>query len=215
MNWKKERLSSFKLYAVTDLKSEDSGTLSKIEAALKGGVDIIQLRSKNLSDRYLFELGKKIRRVTLKLRKLFIVNDRVDLMLSLDADGVHLGQDDLPIEMARRLISNPGKLIGLSTHSPAQALKAAKDGADYIGFGPIFETPTKPDYQPIGLTDLKAVTARIKIPVVTIGGINQENLKQVLAAGAKRVAVVRGIFSAENPEQAARQFKKEIEKDKT
>lgn len=207
MNWKKKLLNNFKLYAVTDVTFEDPCVLSKIDKALRGGVDIIQLRSKNVSDQYVLELGKKIRRLTLRLKKLFIVNDRVDLMLALGADGVHLGQDDLPIQVARGFIRDRRKLIGLSTHGLAQALKAAKEGADYIGFGPIFATPTKPDYRPIGLRDIKIVSSRLKIPVVCIGGIDQRNVKQVVNAGAKRVAVVRGIFGAENPELAARQLK--------
>ncbi len=207
MNWKKERLKNFKLYAITDLKVEDLQILIKIKKALQGGVDVVQLRSKMLSDSALLGLGKEIRRITQKLKKLFIVNDRVDLMLAIDADGVHLGQDDLSIGIARRMIKNRDKIIGCSTHSIKQATQAEREGADYIGFGPIFETPTKPTYQSIGLNQIGQVMAKVRIPVVCIGGINRFNISKVVDAGAKRVAVVRAIFSASDPYRAALQLK--------
>ncbi len=210
MNSKKKLLNDFKLYAITDLNSEDSGILLTIKEALRGGVDIIQLRSKNVSDSFFLQLGKQIRQVTGKMKKLFIVNDRVDLMMALDADGVHLGQDDLPIKLARNLIKNKSKFIGRSTHSVAQAEQAVREGADYIGYGPLFGTPTKPDYPPIGLSQIKQVVKRTKIPVVCIGGINQSNTKTVVQAGANRIAVVRAIFSAEHPFSAARELKRMI-----
>ena len=203
MNWKKERLKNFKLYAITDLKEEDPEILAKITGALHGGVDIIQLRSKTLPDKILLSLGKKIRGVTQKLKKLFVVNDRVDLMLALDADGVHLGQEDLPIQVARRMIGGRDKMIGCSTHSLEQAIDAQHEGADYIGFGPIFETPTKPTYQPVGLDVISEVMKRIRIPVVCIGGIAPSNIEKVVQAGARRVAVVRAIFSVDDPYRAA------------
>jgi thiamine-phosphate pyrophosphorylase len=206
MSWKKKSLKNFKLYAITDLKKENPGILRTIERSLAGGVDIIQLRSKNLSDAALFELGKKIRTLTARMKKLFIVNDRIDLALALDADGVHLGQDDLPTSFARKILGK-NKFIGRSTHSLKQALEAEREGADYIGFGPIFGTPTKPDYTPIGLDQIAQVMKRIQIPVVCIGGIDRSNLKQVIRAGAERVAVVRAVFAARNPYQSAFQLK--------
>ena len=210
MNWKKERLNNFSLYAITDLKDEDPAILSKITKALRGGVDVIQLRSKSLSDGALFRIGKKIRVLTRKMKKLFIVNDRVDLMMALDADGVHLGQDDLEIQTARKIIQNRNQIIGRSTHSLAEALKAQQEGADYIGFGPIFETPTKPDYKPVGLDLIRMVLKRVRIPVVCIGGIDASNVKRVIQAGANRIAVVRAIFSSQNPEKAARELKEMV-----
>ena len=203
MNWKKECLENFKLYAVTDLKEETPDILSKIRAALRGGVDVIQLRSKTLSDRPLLELGKKIRQITLKLKKLFIVNDRVDLMMALDADGVHLGQEDLSIHVARKLMGQANRIIGCSTHSLKQAIQAEREGADYIGFGPVFDTPTKPTYKPVGLHAIRQVVGCIQIPMVCIGGIDQSNIKEVIQAGAKRVAVVRAIFSVPDSYRAA------------
>lgn len=206
MNWKKECLKNFRLYAITDIKKSDFDILRKIEETLKGGVDIIQLRSKTLSDRLLFELGQKIRVLTNRMKKLFIVNDRVDLALALEADGVHLGQDDLSIASARR-IARKNLLFGRSTHTLKQALEAEREGADYIGFGPIFETPTKPTYQPIGLNRIAQVVKRVHIPVVCIGGIDRSNIRQVLQAGARRVAVVRAIFSSHDPYQSANELK--------
>ncbi len=210
MNLNRKRLNEFKLYAITDIKREDSEVLNQIKEALRGGVDIIQLRSKDVSDHFLLEVGKKIRQMTRQLNKLFMVNDRVDLMMALDADGVHLGQDDLPIKMARAIIKNKSKFIGRSTHSLQQAQQAAKEGADYIGYGPIFETPTKPTYPPIGLDSIQKVVQKIKIPVVCIGGIDQSNMKTVVRAGANRIAVVRAIFSSAHPFHAARELKRMI-----
>ncbi len=207
MNWKKELLKNFKLYAITDLKAEDPEILNKIREALRGGVDVIQLRSKSLSDQLLLKLGKEIRKLTLKSKKLFIVNDRVDLMLAIDADGVHLGQDDLPIEIARRMIRNRDKIIGRSTHSLKQAIQAQREGADYIGFGPIFETPTKPTYHSIGLSKISEAVQKVQIPIVCIGGIDRFNMRKVMDAGAQRIAVVRAIFSAADPYRAASQLK--------
>ncbi|OGX04292.1 MAG: thiamine-phosphate diphosphorylase [Omnitrophica bacterium RIFCSPLOWO2_12_FULL_50_11] len=210
MDWKRKCLRNFKLYAITDLTQQDPEILEKINAALRGGVDVIQLRSTALSDRVLFELGRKIRDVTRRQKKLFIVNDRTDLMLAVDADGVHLGQDDLPIKQARRIIGHSKKIIGRSTHSLEQAVEAEGDGADYIGFGPLFRTPTKPTYTPVGLRMIPQVLRRVSIPVVFIGGIDSSNVQSVLQAGANRVAVVRAIFSAQNPYRAAKRLRSKI-----
>lgn len=212
MNWKKECFKNFKLYAITDLKEEDPKILDLVQRALAGGVDVIQLRSKALSDSALFRLGKKIRRLTERMKRLFIVNDRVDLMQVLDADGVHLGQTDLPVPAARHLIGNRDKWIGKSTHSLSQAIAAQKEGADYIGFGPIFGTPTKPTYPPIGLRSIRTVMKRVQIPVVCIGGIDESNVDSVIRAGAKRIAVVRAIFATEDPYQAAKELKGKLTK---
>lgn len=209
-DWVRQALRDFKLYAITDLKTCDFKVVRRIERALQGGVDVVQLRSKHLSDVELFEIGKRIYRLTRRLKKIFIVNDRIDLMLALNADGVHLGQDDLPMAVARRLIGNPAKIIGRSTHSFAQAKQAEKEGADYIGFGPVFGTPTKPDYKPVGLKSIRRVVESVEIPVVCIGGIDQSNVERVLSAGANKVAVVRAIFSAPDSFCAARELKTKI-----
>ncbi len=170
--------------------------------AIAGGADIIQLRDKEASARELIKTGLAIRGFTLKKKVLFIVNDRPDIAFAVDADGVHLGQGDLPIETARALLGRK-KIIGISTHSLRQAAEAQKRGADYIGVGPVFPTPTKPDYDAVGLDLIKSVKARIKIPFVAIGGIDRFNIDKVVSAGAIRVAVVRAVCGAADIRRAA------------
>jgi thiamine-phosphate pyrophosphorylase len=214
LNWKEKVFKDFRLYAVTDLKDDDPGILKKIEQAYRGGADIIQLRSKLLTDAALVRLGLKIGKIAAKYRKLYFVNDRVDLALATGADGVHLGQEDLPVALAQRLARDVGRkiLIGKSTHSLKQALAAVKEGADYIGVGPVFRTPTKPHTKSVGLRFVKQAASRIRIPWVAIGGIDLTNIGDVVAAGANRVAVVRAVFSAKDPERAARELKYQLER---
>ena len=198
MSWKKAVFENFKLVAVTDIKAADEGILQKIDAAYRGGADIVQLRAKNRSDRELLELGAEIRKIADRHQKLFFVNDRLDVAIATSADGVHLGQDDLPIAVARR-ICNQARVatwIGKSTHSFEQAITAEKEGADYIGVGPVFETPTKPGRKPVWLNLVRQVSAKVGIPFVAIGGIDASNLSSVINAGATRVAAVRAIFGA-------------------
>jgi len=210
MSWRKELLKNFNLYAVTHLTAWDDTLPEKVEQALRAGVDVIQLRSKQLSDLELLKIGRIMRDLTDRYHKLFIVNDRVDLMLALDADGVHLGQDDLPTREARILMKNPDKLIGRSTHSLDQAIAAQQEGADYVGFGPIFSTPTKPTYAPIGLKQIEDVRQAIRIPFVCIGGIDHQTIEQVIKAGAERVAVVRAVFDQADVERATSQLKEKL-----
>jgi len=207
MDWRKDCLANFRLYAITDLGREGPDIIPRLRQALRGGVDVIQLRSKTLSDAALIRLGTRIRVMTRKLRKLFVVNDRPDLALAVDSDGVHLGQEDVPIRVARRIMNQRDKIIGRSTHSLAQAFEAQREGADYIGFGPIFKTPTKPTYEPLGLGLISRLLGRIRIPVVLIGGIDRSNVEQVIASGGERIAVVRAIFSRRDPYRAAKELK--------
>jgi thiamine-phosphate pyrophosphorylase len=206
---RKKRLQSFRLYAVTDIKQYDEEYIKKIEAALRGGVDIVQLRSKHLHDREFFALGVKIRELAARYAKLFFVNDRPDICRALNADGVHIGQDDLPVSVVRKMLPR-GCLIGKSTHSVEQARRTMREDVDYIGFGPLFGTPTKPDYAPIGLDDIPHVMKNATMPVVCIGGIDHSNIDDVIAAGAERVAVVRAIFDQTDVEQAARGLKERL-----
>lgn len=212
MNWKDEVFAGFKLYAVTDLREADRGYLDKIEAAYRGGADMVQLRAKGLRDGALYDFAREVRRMADRHRKLFFVNDRVDLALSVKADGVHLGQDDLPILEARRLarVAGTSLRIGKSTHSFQQALQAERENADYIAVGPVFATPTKPSYPPVGLALINQVRECLQIPFLAIGGIDLSNMHAVLEAGASRVAVVRAIFGAPDPEQAARALREKI-----
>lgn len=204
MNWKKTVFKNFRLYAITDLRAEDAEIFRKVEAAYRGGADIVQLRSKTLTDGALYRLGLRFRKIADRYRKLFFVNDRPDLALAVKADGVHLGQDDLPIEAVRKILKGRKIFVGRSTHSLAQAVATAAEGVDYIGVGPIFGTPTKPTYQPVGTNLIREVKRRVKIPFVSIGGIDEKNIREVIVAGATRVAVVRAIFGAADVYQATK-----------
>lgn len=198
------KLTDKKLYLVTnsDQFDSDDAFLDAIASSLEGGVDILQLREKTMPANRIFELGKKIKQLCLQYDTTFIINDRIDLALLLEADGVHLGQDDLDVKSAREILGD-NAIVGISTHAPEQALKAVEDGADYIGVGPVFSTPTKPGRIPVGLEYVKWASENIDIPAFAIGGINEENFQQVLDAGAKRIAIVRAIINAESPQSVA------------
>ncbi len=213
MSLKKEVFRNFKLYAVTDIKQDSGDILPKVEAAYRGGADIVQLRAKYMPAGEFLLLAVKMRKIAEKAGKLFIVNDRPDIAIAAEADGVHIGQNDMPVARVREYIKNSGfpLLIGKSTHSIEQALDAEAEGVDYIGVGPVFQTPTKPDYIPAGIEFVRQAAEKIKIPFVCIGGIDLSNIEQVLDAGASRVAVVRAIFSSEDPYESAKQLRGIIE----
>lgn len=201
---KKRQLKNCRLYVIIDEKTAAGRSLAGIaRKAIAGGVDIIQLRpmpetlAKEISG-----IAGSIRNIAKKAGCLFIINDRVDIAYATDADGVHLGQGDLPIETARAVLG-PDKIVGISTHSVKQAIKAQKEGADYISVGPVFRTPTKAEYAPVGLGLIEKISARIKIPFFAIGGINQDNVNKVIAMGAHRIAVVRAVINASDIEKAA------------
>lgn len=199
------------LYVIVDgqaLKGKDPVRVA--EAAIRGGADCIQWRDKSACDREALEVARRLRELTRRVKALFIVNDRLDVAMAAGADGVHLGHEDLPVPAARALLGEP-ILIGRSTHSLQEALDAQRQGADYIGVGPVFSTPTKPDYRAVGLGLLGEVRTRLSIPWVAIGGIDLENLPLILSAGAPGVAVVRAVAAASDPEQAARSLKRQLE----
>ncbi|MFH0771564.1 MAG: thiamine phosphate synthase [Candidatus Omnitrophota bacterium] len=205
-------MKDFNLYVIIGGKDLAGGDLADIaKRAVRGGADVIQLREKQASARDIVRLGLVVKKAIQDTKALFIINDRPDIALAVGADGVHLGQDDLPVEAAR-LILGKDKIIGLSTHSIAQALEAQKRGADYIGVGPIFSTPTKPDYKPVGLNLVKQVKNKVNIPFVAIGGIDETNIDEVVDAGACRVAVVRAVCRAKDVEAAARSLKERLKK---
>ena len=199
IDWKRKYLNGSKIYLVLDgdiCRSADR-MLHIAKKAAESGVDIIQLRAKNLSARDFISVASKLKRHLLKYRLPLIVNDRLDIARISGADGIHLGQDDIPIALAQRLIGKHA-IIGISCHSQAQSFRAQREGADYISIGPIFFTPTKPAYRPVGLGLLRRINVKITIPFFAIGGINLLNLKSVLDAGASRIAVVREICQARN-----------------
>ena len=205
------KLSEKKLYLVTnsDQFNTDDEFLDAVASALEGGVDILQLREKNMSANKIIELGKKVKQLCLQYNTTFIVNDRVDIAVVLAADGVHLGQDDLDIFSAREILG-PNAIVGVSTHAVEQALKAVADGADYIGVGPVFETPTKLGRTAVGLEYVKWASENIEIPAFAIGGIDIENCQEVFDAGLKRIAVVRAIINAASPKSEAEKFIKKF-----
>ncbi|WP_218082921.1 thiamine phosphate synthase [Anthocerotibacter panamensis] len=198
----RERLAVSLLYLVT---SPGSNLLTQVEAALAGGLTLVQLREKDRDAQGILELGRALRVLCDRYGALFILNDRPDLALAIQADGVHLGQEDAPISLARHILG-PTALIGQSTHSPQQAQRAIAEGADYLGVGPVYATPTKAGRIPVGLDYVRYCAQHSPIPSFAIGGIDQSNLATVQAAGAQRVAVVRAIMAASDPRQATREL---------
>jgi thiamine-phosphate pyrophosphorylase len=214
LNPLQEKLKKARLYLVTDQElSIDRPTVEVAESALKGGVDIVQLREYSLADRELLEMAKHLRKLTDAHHALLIVNNRPDIALLADADGVHLGQDDLSAGEARKILGD-GKLIGISTHNMDQARWAVQDGADYIGVGPVYPTQTKKNVvAPVTLKYVREVVeAGFLIPFFAIGGVKLHNLDEVMAAGARRVAVVTGLVAAANVEKVAADFKEKLAK---
>lgn len=196
-----DRLARFKeidLYPVTCQElSEGRSNLEVLDAVLAGGSRIIQLREKHWDKRDLYELALEFRKRTLKANALLIINDHVDVALAAEADGVHLGQGDLPIPAARRIA--PDLILGASTHSLEQALRAEVQGTDYVNIGPIFPTKTKDNVtRTLGTAGIRKISPHLKVPFTTMGGITMENIVQVLDAGARRVALVTGITRAKD-----------------
>jgi len=196
------RLLDFNLYVVSDPMCNH---VKAAKAVAAGGGKIFQLRDKTASKKQMLKWAKQIR----KIKGLtFIVNDYPDIAKKVNADGIHLGQEDLTkmsIKKARKILG-PGKIIGLSTHSYSQALKAERLGADYISVGPIFKTPSKPKGQPVGLKLLRKVLEKVKVPVVAIGGIDRSNVKKVLGTGCQRFAVIRAVLQQRNINTAVKKF---------
>lgn len=205
--------SDVHLYVITQAPRAGQSYLAMVEAACAGGADAIQLRDKTLSSRELVRLAKDLQAICDRTGTFFILNDRVDVALAADVDGVHVGQEDLPVRVVREMMGHK-KLIGCSTHSTAQALAAVGDGADYMSCGPLFATPTKPDYTPVGVDLVKEYRQLVRTPFVAIGGIDLANVAQAIAAGADRVAVVRAVAGASDVAQAAKNFKDLILKTK-
>ncbi|MFZ5801675.1 MAG: thiamine phosphate synthase [Candidatus Omnitrophota bacterium] len=208
MDWKKNLFQNFKLYAVTDVRRDDRTILRRIEAVYRGGAEIVQLRSKELSFGELYRLGIAIRGLATRLRKLYFVNDHLDLALATAADGLHVGQNDLPVAAIRSVLRRQGRslIVGKSTHRIEEARRAIREGVDYIGVGPVYATPTKPGRPGVGLRYVRQAAREVRIPFVAIGGIDLGNAARVLEAGAGRLAVVRALFNAKAPEKAARDF---------
>ena len=206
--------TDYGVYLVTQGSvSSGRSTRSVVEAALRGGVDVVQLREKDTSARERYELGKRVREVTHEAGVPLIVNDRLDIARAIDADGIHVGDEDLPIEVAREQLG-PDAIIGRSVSTPEAARAAVDAGADYLGVGAVYATGSKtvdPDEAEIGLERIREIRDAVDVPFVGIGGITPENAADVVRAGADGVAVISAITAAENPEVATRQLAAAVE----
>ena len=197
-------LGDARLYGIVDLGYVTADTAPvAAEKLLEGGVDILQIRGKDVPKSIVAGLAEEIHALTAPLGVPLILNDYPELLRDVPAEGAHVGQDDLSVAEARAAAGRP-VLIGKSTHSLAQARAAAEEGADYIGFGPLFATPTKPGRPAIGLEDIRTAYADVDVPVFCIGGITNENLPEVLAAGAQRIVIVSGWLKADDIVSAVR-----------
>lgn len=206
----KERLNDIDLYFITDSRLTRRTVLEDVGSAVRAGVKIIQYREKDLNTREMTDEAKKIGQLCRENSVLFIINDRVDIALAVDADGVHLGNEDMLYQDARRLLGDK-KIIGITVHNIGEAIEAEIIGADYIGISPIFETTTKPDAgTPSGVDLIKYIKKAIKIPFVAIGGINQDNIKSVLEAGARSIAVISAIVTKDDIEKECKKFREVI-----
>ncbi|MDQ0205604.1 thiamine phosphate synthase [Alkalicoccobacillus murimartini] len=192
-------MKDFRLYAITGEEFHSGRSMVDVmEKAILGGVDIIQLRDKKSSKLDVLKKAQKLRKLTEKHQVTFIVNDHIDVALAVGADGIHVGQDDLPLDEVRKIVG-PDMIIGISTHHIDEAKAAEQGGADYIGVGPIFPTNSKEDVvDPVTTTYIQQIEEEITIPYVAIGGIKRHNLKQVMEAGARRVCMITEIVQAED-----------------
>ena len=196
------RLADARLYVLISSSMCTGSVRETARAAIAGGADVVQLREKEVHDDDFLALAAELREMTDETGKIFIVNDRADIAAIVAADGVHLGQHDLPVAEARRLL-RPGAIVGRSTHNLAQARAAANEGADYIGVGPLFATDTKEAGPAVGIETLREIAAQVPLPKVALGGITAENAADVFAAGATCVAVCSAVCAAEDPKAAA------------
>jgi thiamine-phosphate pyrophosphorylase len=201
----------YSLYLVTDRRlAKGRTTLDIVRAAVRGGVTCVQLREKTCSTREFIAEALAIRDFLNARGIALIINDRVDIAQAVGADGVHLGQSDIPLDIARSLVG-ASMLVGISVESLDEAVQAEAGGADYLGISPIYPTPTKTDTAPpLGLQGLRAIRRAVNLPLVGIGGLNQQNAAPVIRHGADGIAVVSAIVAATDPEQAARQLRQEI-----
>ena len=195
-----------RLYLITGDRGDEVETARIVEAALKGGATVIQLRKKSMPMLEQYRLALALRILTREHEALLIINDHADLAIAADADGVHLGQDDLPPAAVRSLPGFEARLIGRSTHSFAQAQLAVHDGADYVAVGPVYPTPTKEGRPAVGTGLVSRVAGIINQPWVAVGGIELDNVATVVDAGAPAVAVVRAVYDAADPAEAARRL---------
>jgi thiamine-phosphate pyrophosphorylase len=194
------------LYLVTNESMEIEDLLNKVEAAIQGGVTMVQLREKNSSGKLFLKKALALKSLTEKYGIPLVINDRVDIALAAEADGVHVGQSDLPAAFVRKIVP-PSMFVGVSCSTVEEAIEAEKQGADYLGVGAVFPTNSKKDAQLLEKGMLESIVENTSLPVVAIGGINQENVKQLNDTGIDGIAVVSAILSSSNPKQAAEMLK--------
>ena len=205
-NIKSALLNNKNIYLITSQNNmDDSEFIDRIALILNAGVKLIQYREKNKTAKEMINIAKKLRQLCSMYDALLIINDRIDIAKIVDADGVHLGQDDIDINSARKLLGED-KIIGISTHKPDDAIIAQENNADYIGVGPVFKTPTKPTTTPVGLEYVKWVSQNIKIPFYAIGSIDETNVNEVINAGATRVAAIRALMNASDINKTVSKF---------
>ena len=204
-----KNFSDVRLYVIISSGLAKKPVLETLQEVIQGGADAVQLREKTMPDGEFLALAKEFRRITSQSKTLFLVNDRAEIAKKVDADGLHIGQSDLTIHSARKIIGYD-RILGVSTHTIVQARKAQLEGADYISVGPLFPTITKDYEPPVGLDYLKEVKRNITIPFVAIGAINHENLNEILLAGGLRVAICSAIICSNDILQTTRSFKAQI-----
>lgn len=205
-------MKDFRLYAITGEQFHPGRSMLEVmEEAIKGGVDIIQLRDKSGDKAVITEKAKALRELTRKYGVTFIINDYIDIAMEVDADGIHLGQGDVPLLEARKMVGD--KIIGISTHAIAEAILAEQQGADYIGVGPIYPTATKVDVvDPVTIAYVREVVKAISIPFVAIGGIKLHNVDDVIQAGATRICAVSEIVGSEDVKGVCEAFIRKLER---
>ncbi len=199
MSQKFDLEEKLRFYVITDRRM--SNEVKSVRLAIGGGATAIQLRIKDASTREMVNVGTEIRKITRDFNVLFIVDDRVDVALAVEADGVHVGQDDMPLKMVKRIA--PNLIVGVSASSLREAIEAEKGDADYIGAGAIFPTATKSDAKILGLVGLKTIISTVKIPVIAIGGLNHQNVVKVLKSGVDGIAAVSAIVGASDIRESA------------
>jgi thiamine-phosphate diphosphorylase len=205
----RQSLARWRLYVITDERlGRGRSHLQIAEAAIRGGADVVQLRDKTASSRRLYDIALQLRRLTREAKVPFVVNDRLDVALAADADGVHVGREDLPPAVVRGILG-PGRILGISVESVDEAVAAERDGADYLGVGPVFEARgSKADAgEPLGLDLIARIRRASRLPIVAIGGIHAGNARSVRDAGADAAAVISAVASADDVAQAARLLK--------
>lgn len=202
-----KRKIDYSLYLVTDRNIMSTLTLEQaVEQAIIGGCTLIQLREKEASSLEFYHTAVNIKRITKQYNVPLIINDRVDLALAIDADGIHIGQRDLPASVVRRIIGK-NKLLGVSVSSVEEAYKAMLDGADYLGVGAMFTTSTKTDAKLVSMGELKRIKKEVNLPIVAIGGINQNTVPEFKGIGIDGIAVVSAILTAQNIKAAAQEMR--------